>query len=262
MSFNLPLALILLTIGILCLLVAIPQMVKGVEKTLTRAELPLPSRKILASGIAGQNLFLLMAAVTAGVLLTPAAELQAPVLQAILTGGSIWSSLKPQLLPAVIAGFSSVILFILAYYLFFLPQLDFQTVWAVENQRLYLNLWGRLFYNGIMEEIIARWGLMTVFVWLGSLLPGATSPIIVWLAIITGGIVFALLYLPDYYAAGSKKSRPFLAFVIFMYLWNAVVFGWLFWQYGWEAAIIAHMVFLLIWYPYDMRLNIAKKLES
>lgn len=261
MSFNSPLALMLLSICIACLLVAIPQMVKGVEKTLTQAELPLPPRRILASGIAVQNMFLIIIAIAIGVLLAPATGLQAPVLEAILTGSSMWASLKPQLVPAIIAGFIGAAVFILAYYAYFLQQLDLQTVWAVENQRLNFNIWGRLLYTGFIEEVIARWGLMTIFVWLASLLPGETSPIFIWLAIIISGIAFALLYLPDYYAAGSLKSRPFFVLIAFMYLWNAIIFGWLFWQYGLEAAIIAHMLFLLIWYPFDMRLNIAKNLE-
>ncbi|HNX29590.1 MAG TPA: hypothetical protein PKN87_09330 [Syntrophomonadaceae bacterium] len=262
MNFYTPMALLLLVIGCLCLLAAIPQMVKSIEKTLTKAEMPLPSRKVLFSGIAVQNLFMLMIAAAIGTLLAPAADLQAPVLKAILTGGSVWQGIKPQLLPGVVAGLVSALAFIPAYYTFFLQHLDFQTLWAVENHRLNLNLVGRLLYNGIFEEIIVRWGLMTLFVWLGSLFSGEISALIVWLAIFISGAALALLYLPDYYAAGCLKSRPFFAFIAFLYIWNAAVFGWLFWQYGFEAAIIAHMIFLLIWYLYDMRLNIAKKIEA
>ncbi|NLB53754.1 MAG: CPBP family intramembrane metalloprotease [Syntrophomonadaceae bacterium] len=262
MSFNSPLALVLFAICAFCLCVAIPQMVKSIEKTLTRAEIPLPPRKILISGIAVQNLFLVIVAVAAGVLLAPAAGLRAPVLEALLSAGSLWESLKPQLLPGIITGFIGIVVFILAYYSFFLPRLDFQTVWAIENQRLNLNLWGRLLYGGIVEEIIARWGIVSILIWLVTLLPGESGPLMIWLAIIISGIAFGLLYLPDYYAAGSIKSAIFFTFIAFMYLWNAIIFGWLFWQYGLEAAIIAHMLYLLIWYPYDMRLNIAKKLES
>jgi hypothetical protein len=261
-TFYTPLALLLLGIGCLCLLAAIPQMVKGIEKTLTKAEMPIPPRKILISGIAIQNVFMLIIAAAMGTLLAPAAGLGAPLLEAILTGGPLWSSIKPQLLPGLVGGLISALVFIPAYYTYFLRHLDLQTLWAVDNQRLNLNLGGRLLYNGIIEEIIARWGLMTLFLWLGSLLPGDTGMLIIWLAILFSGAGLAALYLPDFYAAGSLKSRCFFTFIGFMYLWNAVIFGWLFWQYGLESAIIAHMIYLLIWYPYDMRLNIAKKMEA
>ena len=262
MVFYTPLALLLLGIGCLCLLVAVPQMIQGIEKTLNKAEMPVPPKKILLTGIAIQNIFMLIVAVAIGTLLASTAGLDAPVLRAVLTGDPVWSSLKPQLLSGLIAGLASTMVFMLAYYMYFIRHLDFQTWWALDNRRLNLKLSGRLLYNGVIEEIIARWGLMSLFVWLGSLLTGKTSMTVVWLATLASGAGLALLYLPDYYAAGSLKSWAFFACIGFMYLWTAVVFGWLFWCYGLGAAIFAHIIFQLAWYPYDMRLNIAKKLEK
>lgn len=262
MIFYTPLALLLLGIGCLCLLAAIPQMVKGIEKTLEKAEMTIPPRRILITGIAIQNTFMLIVAIAVGTLLAPKTGLDAPVLRAVLTGGPLWSSLKPQLLPGLIAGLVGALVFLPAYYLYFLRHLDFQTWWALDNRRLNLQLSGRLLYNGVIEEIIARWGLMSLFVWLGSLLPGGASSPIIWLAILMSGVGLALLYLSDYYAAGCLKSGMFFAVIGFKYLWQAVVFGGLFWRYGLEAAIIAHMIFQLSWYPYDMRLNIAKKIAE
>lgn len=262
MVFYTPLALLLLGIGSLCLLTAVPQMVQGIERTLNKAGMPIPPKKILFTGIIIQNMLILIVAVVVGTLLASTAGLDAPVLRAVLTGDPVWSSLKPQLLSGLIAGLASTMVFMLAYYMYFVRHLDFQTWWALDNRRLNLKLSGRLLYNGVIEEIIGRWGLMSLFVWLGSLLIGETTVTVVWLASLASGAGVTLLYLPDYYAVGSLKSWTFFACIGFKYLLTAVVFGWLFWRYGLGAAIFAHITFQLSWYPYDMRLNIAKKLEG
>ena len=85
MIFYTPLALLLLGIGCLCLLAAIPQMVKGIEKTLEKAEMTIPPRRILITGIAIQNTFMLIVAIAVGTLLAPKTGLDAPVLRAVLT---------------------------------------------------------------------------------------------------------------------------------------------------------------------------------
>jgi hypothetical protein len=35
-------------------------------------------------------------------------------------------------------------------------------------------------------------------------------------------------------------------------LWASLVCGWLFWQYGLWAAMVAHMAFHLVWMPFDI----------
>jgi hypothetical protein len=45
----------------------------------------------------------------------------------------------------------------------------------------------------------------------------------------------------------------FFTAMISLNLWASLVFGWLFWQYGLLAAMTAHVVFHLVWLPFDMR---------
>jgi hypothetical protein len=40
--------------------------------------------------------------------------------------------------------------------------------------------------------------------------------------------------------------------MIVLNLWATLICGWLFWQYGLLAAIIAHMLYHLIWLPFDL----------
>jgi hypothetical protein len=45
-----------------------------------------------------------------------------------------------------------------------------------------------------------------------------------------------------------------LSLVIGLNLWASLIFGWLFWQYGLLSAMLAHMLFHLVWYPFERRI--------
>jgi hypothetical protein len=34
----------------------------------------------------------------------------------------------------------------------------------------------------------------------------------------------------------------------------SLIFGWLFWQYELVAAMIGHMLFHVVWYPFDLKI--------
>jgi hypothetical protein len=40
--------------------------------------------------------------------------------------------------------------------------------------------------------------------------------------------------------------------LIILNLWATLICGWLFWQYGLLAAMIAHMLYHLVWLPFDL----------
>jgi hypothetical protein len=44
----------------------------------------------------------------------------------------------------------------------------------------------------------------------------------------------------------------FLGLMIVLNLWATLICGWLFWQYGLLAAMIAHMLYHLVWLPFDL----------
>ena len=45
------------------------------------------------------------------------------------------------------------------------------------------------------------------------------------------------------------------ATMIALNLWGSILFGWLFWQYGLLAAMVAHALFHLVWLPFDLRFS-------
>jgi len=89
-----------------------------------------------------------------------------------------------------------------------------------------------------------RWGLMSLLVWIAwkGLKQGVTLPSqgIYQSAIVLAALVFGLLHLPA--TAAIAPLTPIV--IIRALLLNGiagVAFGWLFWQYSLEAAMLAHI---------------------
>ena len=55
-----------------------------------------------------------------------------------------------------------------------------------------IGICGRVMFGGIAEEVITRWGLMSLLVWLGALWLGNQDAGVVWAAIVISGLLFGL----------------------------------------------------------------------
>jgi hypothetical protein len=179
--------------------------------------------------------------------------LQAPFLASVASGQPEGSLLWPQLVAGTVGAIICMGPFLAAYYGYFRPRLDPATVRVTEAMRERLGLAGRLLYGGIYEELLFRWGLISLFVWLGTLLTGSVNSILVWVAIVLAGILFGAGHLPGTIAAGARKSTLLVMATLGLNGWAALIFGYLFWQYGLTAAILAHMLLHLSWYPLERR---------
>jgi membrane protease YdiL (CAAX protease family) len=96
------------------------------------------------------------------------------------------------------------------------------------------------FYGGIAEELQLRLFLMTLLAWLAARLSRrAPTGRMYWAAIVLAALLFGAGHLP-----AAAQLWPLDAFVVFRVVaLNAVagiVFGWLYWRRGLEAAIVAH----------------------
>jgi len=255
--FNWPLFLILVIICIPGLIVAIPSSLKlmqGMTESQKGRGQKQPSRQTIIIASFVQSLILVIIAAAVGTALAPRAGLDAPFFAALVTAGtSAWTALQPQLLPAIVLGVAGALAFVAAYFWFFRRKLDTPTLTAIETVRTSLGMKARILYGALVEEVLIRWGLMTLFVWIGVLVVGEPTDWVMWLAIILSGILFGLGHTPGIIAAGGQKSPMFYAAEISLNLWAGIIFGWLFWQYGLAAAMIAHALFHLVWYPFDRR---------
>ena len=101
-----------------------------------------------------------------------------------------------------------------------------------------------LLYGGVAEEVMMRYGLMTLLAWLGAWLARGTfadAPgLVIWPAIILTAILFGAGHLPK-----AASIAPLDASVVIRVIGlNAIaglVYGWLYWRCSLEHAMLAHM---------------------
>ena len=99
----------------------------------------------------------------------------------------------------------------------------------------------RFLYGGLTEEILMRFGLMTLIVWLTSKIFKGTKPIVYWIGIIVASIIFALGHFPIAYQAVENPSTELLTYILIGNTIGGLIFGWLYWRKGLESAFLAHI---------------------
>ncbi len=210
----------------------------------TTMPLPAPLWLIMLASVA-QSALLVALAVWGGTALAPAVGLHAPAFEAAATGRPIMPVLEPQILPGLIAGVLGGVLLFASFRLSPAP------INALQDQ-FSPPLYARVLYGGVTEEVLLRWGLMTAFTWLawryyqGRL--GAVRPGLIWLAIAVSAVLFGAGHLPvASYLIGSLTGLVAL-FVVGLNATFGVLFGWLFWRWGLESAMVAHAVTHLVSY--------------
>jgi len=200
--------------------------------------LPVPPSVIsLTSAI--QSALLLALAAWAGTKLAAQVGLAAPVLAAAADGRFDISGLRSQLLPGLAGGLLGAA--VLVAFAHFAPE-----PLAQLQERFSLPLIARVLYGGITEEILVRWGLMTVMGWLCWRLfqggAGTPSSLAIWLPIMLSALAFGALHLPMVVALLGPLPASLSAYIVIANAAFGIVAGVLFWRYGLEAAIVAHIV--------------------
>ena len=99
----------------------------------------------------------------------------------------------------------------------------------------------RFLYGGLTEEILMRFGLMTLIVWLCSKIFKGTKPFVFWTGIIIAAIIFAFGHFPIAYQAVDNPTTGLLTYILIGNSIGGIIFGWLYWKKGLESAFIAHI---------------------
>ena len=237
------LCLLLIAISIPGTLVVLPRTMRALQPTIEKNLKPgqsMPSPRVLLLVSLLQAVVLVAIAAIVGTLLTPEIGLTAPFFEAVTEGA--WTrarlSFVTQLTMALWFGVGGALIFLLIYYRGFRPKMDPFNVEMTEKMRSELGLAGRILYGGIYEEVLTRWGLMTLCVWLISLVIGLSAAAF-WLGILVSGVLFGLGHLPGQLAAGARRTRLLILAVLFLNLWVSIIFGWLFWQTGLLSAMVS-----------------------
>ena len=190
-----------------------------------------------------QPAVILAVAVWVGVALAAKVGLSSPVAEAIASRGDWASALKPQIIPGIVgglAGGTSLVLIAAATKPFLSPE----TLGRLAAYGNILPIPARLLYGGIFEELLLRWGLMTLLVWVALRLfqkkrDKPTSAVFV-AAILISSLVFAIGHLPVAYMLFPDMTFALLLFAIFGNAAFGLIGGYLYWKKGLESAIIAH----------------------
>ncbi|KTC89466.1 CPBP family glutamic-type intramembrane protease [Fluoribacter dumoffii] len=198
-----------------------------------------------------QTLFMVFILSLAGTILSKSTGLGDPILEGLLQGTAGGSALIPVLLPTLIYGLCGLLVFLVLYYGVFARILDKKSMEVMSKIRKTLGVDGCALYGGVVEEIIARWGLMNLATFFALLFTKQYPNLIIWMSILISGLVFAVTQIPVYLAAGGSSNRHFIYSVLLLSLYQSLLFGYVFWQYGIITAILAHMVFHLGWAAFE-----------
>lgn len=224
-------------LGVISVLPVLPQLIAIQHQPLPFSIVQVQAITFVQSG------FLVLVAVILGSIFSLKVKLAAPVLDAILKRQPVFAALKPQIIPAVIGGvLGGVFILVLSS--------GFQTLLPPEfllaAKKISMPWYARILYGGIAEELLVRWGLMSFLVWLFFRCfqnkGGEIKPIIYVFAIFVSSLVFGLGHLPIAYALSPVVTGPLIIYILISNAFFGFVAGGLYWKYGLECAISAHML--------------------
>lgn len=205
----------------------------------TDQEIPLSPTLLRLLGLV-QSALLVAVAVTIGLFTAPNVGLHAPLVEGVITGRPIMTVLRMQGLPAAIGATLGAL--VLLVYALLQPLLMPELLAAAEGTALPLLM--RVFYGGITEELLLRWGMMSFCVWLLWRLVqrGRDTPRdgLFWLGNGISAILFGLAHLPSIAIYGVPLTVPIIASVLLGNAAVGLIYGWLYWRKGLEAAMLAH----------------------
>ncbi len=191
------------------------------------------------------SIFLIIATII-GVLLYDKVNLKIPILEQYIykeKKSQIWSILKYGIIGGIIAGILIILITNLSKN--FLP-----TNFIEWSNTFQPNIITKLLYGGITEEILVRFGVMTLIIWTLYKIFKNKKPIIYWTGIFISSIIFGLAHLPIVYGFLGTATVEVVVYIVLANSIGGIIFGWLYWKKGLETAIIAHIfthIILSVW---------------
>jgi len=200
---------------------------------------------LLKFGSLLQPAILLAIAVLIGTALARKVGLSSPVAEAFATGGNAMQAFSPQWISGLVGGISGGIA-IVAIALIWKPLLPPDVVARVAELGNLLPITTRILYGGFTEELLLRWGFMTLLVWIPwrAFQKRDEDPkqLYVISAIVISSFVFAIGHLPVASMLVPKLTIALTSYVIAANSAFGLIAGYLYWKKGLESAMLAHMV--------------------
>jgi hypothetical protein len=181
---------------------------------------------------------LVIVAVIVGTILYQRVNLRVPVIEKLVGINKEPLDVSGIVKSGVVGGIIAGILVVLVV-LLFKPMMT--AGYEKLSQTLQLTLAARFLYGGITEEILLRFGLMTLIVWLSAKILKGTKPAAYWTGIVLAAVLFAIGHFPAVYSIIAEPGTLFLTYVLTGNSIGGLVFGWLYWKKGLESAFTAHI---------------------
>ena len=219
----------------------------GVLSILTM-EIPLPeeAKKILLDQFSPTQIkllplisptTLLIVAIIIGVSLHKKVHLEVPIIEGIIRkerSGSLSSILQYGIVGGLIAGSLMSLVGLIFYPI--LPE-----EFIAFGEKLQPSLAARFLYGGFTEEIIMRFGLMTLIVWVLYKIVRKANAAIYWTGIMVAALLFAVAHFPIAFQAVDQPSALLITYLLVGNTIGGIIFGWLYWKKGLESAFLAHI---------------------
>jgi hypothetical protein len=212
--------------------------------TLKTVKLPLPLSVLIPMQWVGNTV---LCGLLAGIGLAVAGRigLGLPFLEGWLAGKPDWPYLRRFAWRAVLAGVLVAVAVLMLEKWVFDPHLSAAFKQKLPHANVPLWRWFLAsFYGGVTEETMLRLFLLSVLAWLGRFMnltaegrPGLWA---LWIANILAAILFSLGHLPTFMTIGVPIDALVIARAIALNGLGGLVFGWFFWTYGLEAAMVCH----------------------
>jgi len=192
-----------------------------------------------------QPTVILSLAVLVGVTIASKVGLSSPVAEAAAGGGQLSSAFKPQIIPGIVGGLAGGVAIVSTASLS-RPFLPSEVITRIAELGKLLPLPTRLLYGGITEELMLRWGLMTLLVWAAWRLfqraqnKPKTGCFVV--AILISSVVFGIGHLPVAFLLLPEATFALTLYVIVANSIFGLIAGYLYWKKGLESAMLAHML--------------------
>ena len=181
-------------------------------------------------------ILLLAGSTAAGCFAAKRAGLDAPVIRSLLAREPVGPTLRRQLAPAILVGIAGALV-IIGYAWITAPWFKGASMFDLP-----MPLLTKLLYGGVVEELITRGGLMSLFVYgamrLGLGRSGSATPYVVGAAL--AALLFAAGHLPLLSLLVASPTAAMVAAVMIGNFIPGFLFGVLFWKRGLEAAMIGH----------------------
>lgn len=104
----------------------------------------------------------------------------------------------------------------------------------------------RFLYGGITEELMLRFGLMSVLAFVGWRVTGHRTddpgPAVMWASIVVSAVLFGVGHLPAL-AQSVDLTPALIARTVLLNAVAGILFGWLYWRRSLEVAMVAHASF-------------------